>query len=555
MDEDWERCLVELHQFATNHSGLPVTCTSCQRVISPDNEAGDLEGISLCGDCKFLFLEESGTPMNDTHQRRTRTRTRYSSSESIENLFSQHFSHIASLAMQGQPTALGRESQAADGDAAVRFQQHAHSRTTPTGSRRWSILSDTESDGFDSVYGDSESNISFGFNGYRYFRESDGISFSAYGGDSEGSVDGRSILETDMFVHPDAGSDLGGDTDIDPMHAGLDQWNSDDQEDDYDEDEEDNDWEEADTEENAAESSVGVQFQTSLGPSESNSPIIWLGQLRSPESPGAISLRAGERRETNIHNIFAEPEMLQLQVYRSPENDRARHFQSLLDSLAEHDNARRGAPPASVSFLNDLPRVVIKEDHENTDCLVCVICKDSLSVGTVANQLPCLHLYHPACILPWLQARNTCPLCRYELPTDNQDVEERRRNTSSRRLEHEIQQQEMSDYSSSEEEEEEDDDDIGDREFYLFAREEAAAELATEEHHATWSSSRESGSGSGRGRWLFLAAAPIVGLFGIALMLWLGNSGCHRFRLPDPSSGGRPLNQRENRSRRWWCPF
>lgn len=43
--------------------------------------------------------------------------------------------------------------------------------------------------------------------------------------------------------------------------------------------------------------------------------------------------------------------------------------------------------------------------------------------------MPCDHLFHEPCIRAWLSRSNACPLCRYELPTDNPEynrgVEER----------------------------------------------------------------------------------------------------------------------------------
>ncbi|RAL48835.1 hypothetical protein DM860_001155 [Cuscuta australis] len=49
----------------------------------------------------------------------------------------------------------------------------------------------------------------------------------------------------------------------------------------------------------------------------------------------------------------------------------------------------------------------------------CVICKEEMRVGRDVCELPCQHLFHWMCILPWLHKRNTCPCCRLELPTDD----------------------------------------------------------------------------------------------------------------------------------------
>ncbi|KAM7255029.1 hypothetical protein ACFE04_020270 [Oxalis oulophora] len=49
----------------------------------------------------------------------------------------------------------------------------------------------------------------------------------------------------------------------------------------------------------------------------------------------------------------------------------------------------------------------------------CVICREEMSVGRDVCELPCQHLFHWICILPWLNKRNTCPCCRLRLPTDD----------------------------------------------------------------------------------------------------------------------------------------
>ncbi|XVF29758.1 hypothetical protein REPUB_Repub15cG0149800 [Reevesia pubescens] len=502
--------------LVVDHSAHPALCTLCRRSFEPEYEATfDLETIALCGDCKFLLLEDLATPPQDSHPRPPprRRRNRQSSSESIENLFSQQFSHMINLVRHNQSSVSALEDQMTHSGSTARSFQRTSSLTTPTGSRRWRrVLSDSDSDGFDnldSIYGESESNVSFGR--YRVFRgESDAISFSTYGGDSDASVDGHSFLDAEIFVQAENRSDIDSDTDIDPMHAGLNQWNWDEPQE--DEGDEDGEWEEADAEEDAVEftiSRAGLRDLFISSPNETNLPVF--NSRRS---------RAG--------------------------------FEQLLDHLADTDGSRRGAPPASVSFVNNLPRVIVSDEHEKHDGMACAICKDVLPVGIEVNQLPCLHVYHPSCILPWLSARNSCPLCRFELPTDDRDYEEGKRHINNRMEMHEIQQQDASEDSSSDEDEAEE------------ACELSPCQLQEVPHVVPTisSSAREGGR-----NWLFRAAAPFAGIIGVVLVFWLGKRlirrrgstshcnlhswGQHQFQVSDPSS----LNQRGSRSRRWWSLF
>ncbi|KAG8384555.1 hypothetical protein BUALT_Bualt04G0130000 [Buddleja alternifolia] len=104
-------------------------------------------------------------------------------------------------------------------------------------------------------------------------------------------------------------------------------------------------------------------------------------------------------------------------------------YDTLFGQLVENGNALKGSPPAAKSVVENLPSVVLtKEDvGENNSVVVCAVCKDEASAGEKVTRMPCCHLYHGDCILPWLRIRNTCPVCRYELPTDDADYEKRRR--------------------------------------------------------------------------------------------------------------------------------
>ncbi|TVU08229.1 hypothetical protein EJB05_41626, partial [Eragrostis curvula] len=87
------------------------------------------------------------------------------------------------------------------------------------------------------------------------------------------------------------------------------------------------------------------------------------------------------------------------------------------------DAAVGGAPPAARAAVERLQVVAVGGEEAAQGCAVC---KDGIAQGELATRLPCAHFYHGACIGPWLAIRNSCPVCRYELPTDDPEYERRR---------------------------------------------------------------------------------------------------------------------------------
>ena len=52
--------------------------------------------------------------------------------------------------------------------------------------------------------------------------------------------------------------------------------------------------------------------------------------------------------------------------------------------------------------------------------LECCICAESMISGEEVIKLPCGHVYHSACVLRWLDKHTTCPMCRSQLPAQQQ---------------------------------------------------------------------------------------------------------------------------------------
>lgn len=78
-------------------------------------------------------------------------------------------------------------------------------------------------------------------------------------------------------------------------------------------------------------------------------------------------------------------------------------------------NERRGPAPAARSSIDSMPTIKISHRHLRSDSH-CPVCKEKFELGSEARQMPCNHIYHSDCIVPWLVQHNSCPVCRQELP-------------------------------------------------------------------------------------------------------------------------------------------
>lgn len=86
-------------------------------------------------------------------------------------------------------------------------------------------------------------------------------------------------------------------------------------------------------------------------------------------------------------------------------------------SSSSSSSASTAAAPAHAAAAPVRLRVSLQRARKGA-AEECLICCDTFAAGHTVITLPCQHVMHEACVLPWLQRRNTCPCCRLALPLD-----------------------------------------------------------------------------------------------------------------------------------------
>lgn len=89
----------------------------------------------------------------------------------------------------------------------------------------------------------------------------------------------------------------------------------------------------------------------------------------------------------------------------------------LLQHLLENDPNRYGSLSAQKEVVKALPMVAIDQD------LQCAVWLEEFVMGNEAKQMPYKHKFHGECLMPWLEFHSSCPICRYQLPSDNLKVQ------------------------------------------------------------------------------------------------------------------------------------
>ena len=102
-------------------------------------------------------------------------------------------------------------------------------------------------------------------------------------------------------------------------------------------------------------------------------------------------------------------------------------FENFINIITAFDLQHKGNPPASERAINNLKKIEINEQNINEfKEQTCNVCLENFNAGQITMKLDCGHYFHEKCITHWLKMRNTCPVCRHELESNDPNYEKRK---------------------------------------------------------------------------------------------------------------------------------
>lgn len=201
---------------------------------------------------------------------------------------------------------------------------------------------------------------------------------------------------------------------------------------------------------NGADTDVSVYVPVSgegeYSESRSNSEVLF----RPPWGMSLLSFQRDRLARPNARsfNLVVDPhdDVNNINQLRTEMLTLERMFQTLLDSQRSGSplgGNRSAYPPASTQTIKNLPTIVVSkrdlEDGCNKECSICFL---DFNVNDKVSRLQCGHFFHTECVNEWLQKKCTCPICRWELETEDEIFEidriERMKSRKIRVKDHEL---------------------------------------------------------------------------------------------------------------------
>jgi Zn finger protein HypA/HybF involved in hydrogenase expression len=141
--------------------------------------------------------------------------------------------------------------------------------------------------------------------------------------------------------------------------------------------------------------------------------------LRSSESSDHDPLEPSPLGDHNLAAIFRlvrsehflGPRENRIRPRVLDENDEVedRHMGMTLENFLEIIRTNRRNAPPSNEALESIETITISPDMEDTECK---ICGENFQIDEEAKRLECSHCFHDKCLAPWLEIKNSCPVCR-----------------------------------------------------------------------------------------------------------------------------------------------
>jgi hypothetical protein len=70
----------------------------------------------------------------------------------------------------------------------------------------------------------------------------------------------------------------------------------------------------------------------------------------------------------------------------------------------------------------NFPEIVIQDINKLEEAnRKCMICLEDFKSKEKVTALPCIHFFHTQCITEWIERKNECPVCKFELTQQNID--------------------------------------------------------------------------------------------------------------------------------------
>ncbi|XP_076300650.1 E3 ubiquitin-protein ligase Iruka isoform X1 [Lasioglossum baleicum] len=102
------------------------------------------------------------------------------------------------------------------------------------------------------------------------------------------------------------------------------------------------------------------------------------------------------------------------------------NFDAVVTHVLNQLDGTAGPPPLPKKQIEQIPTTAVTQSDVDSK-MQCSVCWEDFKLSEPVKQLPCQHLYHAPCILPWLELHGTCPICRQNLGDQttmeaNQDI-------------------------------------------------------------------------------------------------------------------------------------